>query len=106
MEEQVSDLISKRNMASQDAHRVLERHYMSEGDQSRKAEGGGQTSIRRAQGSEIDVEMEVQKALEAFKSGVYVILVDGRRVMGLDERLSLGLSTKITFLRLTPLVGG
>ena len=55
---------------------------------------------------QLDPSEEVGKALAAFKKGVYLIYVDGYQPDTLDDVLTLNAGSKVTFLRMTPLVGG
>jgi hypothetical protein len=48
----------------------------------------------------------VQRALNAFRRGVYHVFVDGRQVERLDSMVRFTPGARITFLRLTPLAGG
>jgi hypothetical protein len=54
----------------------------------------------------LDWEEQYQRALKAFAGNGIVILVDQRQVEDLDEQIELRHDTKISFLRLMPLVGG
>ena len=63
-------------------------------------------TARAGKATPLDPALEVEKALRAFAAGTYVILVDGRRVERLDEVVPFAPGTKVTFLRLMPLVGG
>jgi hypothetical protein len=53
-----------------------------------------------------DPAVDLERAFEGFRSGSYRVLLDGRPVTGLEETLSLGLRSKVTFLRVVPLVSG
>ncbi|WNN89310.1 hypothetical protein [Gloeocapsopsis dulcis] len=48
----------------------------------------------------------LQKALRAFTDAAYIILVNGQQVESLEAEITLSQETKVTFLRLMPLVGG
>lgn len=50
--------------------------------------------------------VEVEKALCAFSSNKFFVLVDGKQVSDLDEEVHLTVNGKVTFLKLVPLVGG
>jgi hypothetical protein len=54
----------------------------------------------------IDWEQQYERALEAFQSNGFALLVDDRQVESLDEVLDLRPETEVTFLKLVPLVGG
>jgi len=55
----------------------------------------------------IDWEQQFDKALAAFESNGFLILVGDKQVDDLDEEIVLGpTSNEATFLKLVPLVGG
>lgn len=54
----------------------------------------------------IDPERQVEVALDAFSRGRVLVLVDDRQVTELGDEVVLRPGSAVTFLRLTPLVGG
>jgi hypothetical protein len=67
------------------------------------AMNGPKTGVRpRA----IDWHRQYAKAVEAFEANQVLILIDDRQAESLDETISIGPRTTITFLPLTLLVGG
>lgn len=54
----------------------------------------------------IDAEQQVYRALEAFRTNGFFLLVNDRQVETLDEEIWLGEGATASFLKLTPLVGG
>ena len=54
----------------------------------------------------IDATTQFARAIEAFQRNQIVMLVDDRQVDSLDEEITLRPNTRVSFLRLTPLVGG
>ena len=54
----------------------------------------------------LDWKRQFDRALEAFEGNRVLILVNDRQAESLDEEVVLGPGTRVTFLRLTPLVGG
>ena len=50
--------------------------------------------------------VEVEVALDAFSRGRVLLLVDDRQVTELADEVVLAPGSAVTFLRLTPLVGG
>ena len=54
----------------------------------------------------VDWHNQFDKAVDAFTSKQILILVDDRQVTTLDEQIQIGSTTKISFLRLTMLMGG
>ena len=57
-------------------------------------------------GRQLDAEKQVYTALEAFQKNAYFILVDDRQCEELDEELLMSKETVVSFIKLTPLVGG
>ncbi len=55
---------------------------------------------------EVDVEKQVYTALEAFNQNAYFLLVDDQQCEDLDQELLINEHTIISFIKLTPLVGG
>ncbi len=61
---------------------------------------------RLASGRRIDWEQQADKAVEAFARNGFILLVDDRQVLDLDEEVDVHAGSVVTFLRLVPLVGG
>jgi hypothetical protein len=55
---------------------------------------------------EFNLEVEIQRALDAFLSGRVVMFVGDKQVHELDEMVMITERIKVKFLRITPLVGG
>lgn len=54
----------------------------------------------------IDWETQYAKALAAFRANGFFILVDHRQVEDLDEVVEIKIGTRVSFIKLVPLVGG
>ena len=54
----------------------------------------------------IDAEKQTYIALEAFRTRAFLLLIDDRQADALDEEVPLRETTSISFIRLTPLIGG
>ena len=54
----------------------------------------------------IDEEKQVYVALDAFQKNGFFVLVDSQQYTSLDEAIQLQADTQISFIKLTPLVGG
>jgi hypothetical protein len=54
----------------------------------------------------IDPDRQTDVALRAFERGQVLLLVDDRQVEALDQEVTLGPGSSVTFLKLVPLVGG
>ncbi|WP_433652468.1 hypothetical protein ACQP2C_09160 [Micromonospora zamorensis] len=57
-------------------------------------------------GACVDPEQRTRSTLEAFGRNGFVVLVDDRQVTALDEKVHLHAGSRVTFLKLVPLVGG
>lgn len=53
-----------------------------------------------------DPEKQITLALEAFQRNAFFVLVGDRQVDNLDQMLELTEGTEVSFLKLTPLIGG
>ncbi|MBI3965039.1 MAG: hypothetical protein HY329_05325 [Chloroflexi bacterium] len=51
-------------------------------------------------------ERQFERALAAFETNGFILLVDDRQVEELDEAIDLRYDTKVSFLKLVPLIGG
>lgn len=54
----------------------------------------------------IDAEKQVYIALNAFQQNRFFILVDDKQIEELDQKISLHQYSNISFVKLTPLIGG
>ncbi|MDR6560017.1 MULTISPECIES: hypothetical protein [unclassified Arcicella] len=54
----------------------------------------------------IDPEKQLYIALDAFQKNGYFVLIDNRQAEALDEQILLSSSMMISFVKLTPLIGG
>jgi hypothetical protein len=55
---------------------------------------------------EIDWQQQFDAACDAFGRNGFFILVDDRQAEALDETITLRAGQPVTFVKLTPLVGG
>lgn len=93
--EQIRELTARRQFSMSETVRALRRQYQSAGSASSIPEG-----------SSVDPEREVERALAAFTAGTCLLFIDGEQVRDLDQQVPVGIDTKVQFLRLVPLVGG
>lgn len=56
--------------------------------------------------SEEEQRRAVDQALQAFERDLFLVTVNGKRLQGLAERLTLGPASAVRFWRLVPLAGG
>ena len=54
----------------------------------------------------IDVEKQIYIALDAFQKNGFFVLVDNQQLEELDQVVILKSTSKISFVKLTPLIGG
>ncbi len=64
------------------------------------------TGYRVRPGRRIDWEEQFRRAVEAFETNGFFILVDDRQAESLDEEILLKPSTQVSFVKLVQLVGG
>lgn len=54
----------------------------------------------------IDAEKQVYIALNAFQKNGYFVLIDNMQCEALEQKVTIKQNTTISFIKLTPLVGG
>ena len=54
----------------------------------------------------IEWEEQLERALEGFERNAFLVLVDDRQAETLEEPIVIGAGTQVSFVKLTPLVGG
>lgn len=54
----------------------------------------------------VDAEKQVYIALAAFQQNGFFVLIDNQQAESLDEHVILNDATTVSFIKLTPLVGG
>ena len=54
----------------------------------------------------IDIEKQVYVAINAFQNNGFIILVDDEQAEDLNQKVLVDESTTVSFIKLTPLVGG
>lgn len=108
VEEQIRDLLINRKLDIEQTQKMLNRQYLTDNEVGRQAERGAVQlpSAKIPPPLKIDTSEEVSKALHGFEQRAYLVVVDGQQAEHLDEVVTLGATSKVTFLRLTPLVGG
>jgi len=93
--EQIRELTVRRNLSTSEAIRALRRQYQTSGALSSLLDE-----------SHLDPDRETDRALAAFKAGTCLLFIDGEQIRELEQRIELGVDTKVQFLRLIPLAGG
>jgi hypothetical protein len=54
----------------------------------------------------LDAEKQLAKAINAFQGNGFLVLVDDIQITELDQTLHLTTQSKVSFLKLVPLIGG
>ena len=61
---------------------------------------------RVKKGRRIDWEEQTRRAMEAFETNGFILLVGDRQAAGLDEEFDVSVDTEVGFVKLVPLLGG
>jgi hypothetical protein len=67
---------------------------------------GKPNEFRLKEHRQIEWKPQFEKALEAFTRNGFFILIDDKQAESLDQEFVLGRGSLVSFVRLTPLVGG
>jgi hypothetical protein len=67
---------------------------------------GDRPEYRLKQRRQIDWKEQFEKALAAFGGNGFFILIDDRQAESLDQEFTVRPSSEVSFVKLTPLVGG
>lgn len=67
---------------------------------------GRRTEYRLKEHRRIEWKPQFEKAVEAFEQNGFFILIDDKQAEGLDQEFVIGRESVVSFVRLTPLVGG
>ena len=95
VDEQIKELTAKRRLSAPEALQALRRQYQAAG------------AVPALPGdTHVDSARETQLALAAFSAGTCLLFVNGDQIHDLDQKLSVGIDTKVQFIRLVPLDGG
>ena len=115
---EVVELLLKLSMKNLTARRLVEERVRAEFDNRLQDKHGDQAphlvapgAIEQALNGAKKVvagtpDRHIKKALSAFEANGFVLLVDDRQIETLDEEIEIRDDTVVTFLKLTPLVGG
>lgn len=67
---------------------------------------GKPTEYRMKTQRAVEWKPQFEKAIEAFDRNGYFILIDDKQAESLDQEFTIGRGTLVSFVKLTPLVGG
>ncbi|MBU2939721.1 hypothetical protein KO494_09245 [Lacinutrix sp. C3R15] len=65
-----------------------------------------ESRLNNKKSKSIDVEKQLYIALDAFKTNGFILLVDDQQVENINQKVLVDKSTTVSFIKLTPLVGG
>ncbi len=101
----VKELIRERIHAEVNAYNTKQPEYFNSLIQPTNAEvtlNGYRLKAKR----KMDVEEQCKLAFEGFKNNGYFLLINDNQVTDLEERVQIKEQMQLTFIKLTPLVGG
>jgi len=109
VEQQIRLLQASGAKTTGDAARALRRQYL--GQRARDAESPAATKGRKpappvSTNEPLDADRAVRQALDGFEEGAFVIVAGGKQARSRLEVLRFPFDDRVTFLRLTPLIGG
>lgn len=105
--EQIKELFERQHIEAETVKMTLTRHYLTAKDVEIQAETGPIRMPSEYRQTEcVSLDQEIANALRGFTAQAFRVVVDGVVMDSLDDEIVLKPKTKITFLRLTPLVGG
>jgi hypothetical protein len=101
----VKDIIKARVTAEVDAYNNKMPDYFNGLVQPNEAEKTI-NGFKLKQKRKIDAEKQCYAALEAFNKNAYFVLIDNIQAENLEQMIVINKNTEISFVKLTPLVGG
>lgn len=104
--EQIAALSVQHWLAQVSVREVLDRQYLSERDIRQQACEGAVVMPQASAPPDLDVGVEVERALKGFESRAFRVLHNGVMLQRLDESIVLSPPSTLAFIRLVPLIGG
>ena len=101
----VRELIRSRvyqEVTEHNARRALGRGRLVEPASEERLLNGERPTIARR----VDWEKQYELALRAFEGNGFLLFIDDRQLLELDDEVEIGQDAEVSFLRLVPLVGG
>jgi hypothetical protein len=80
---------------------ILTKEEIALGVESGKVDSGGRDLEQEA-----NPQTAIAAAIQAFEDGFYFVFLDGDRQDDLDREVYLSADSRLTFVRLVPLIGG
>ncbi|MET0573050.1 MAG: hypothetical protein ABWZ79_16620 [Pedobacter agri] len=81
---------------------IIEARVIAEVEHAEKTLNGYKMKERK----QVDAEKQIYIALDAFLKNGYFILIDNFQAQELEQQVDIKPSTQLSFVKLTPLVGG
>lgn len=105
---QIDTLQKEQSISIEEAKKILNRQYLSNEEISSMAQKGSISLTGKSYRDIffLDINSEIERALEAFRKSNFFITVDGYQPQKLKDKIVLMENTEVFFLRLMPLVGG
>lgn len=104
--EQIAALSIQHWLEQVSVREVLDRQYLSERDVLQQARQGAVVMPQASAAPDLDVGVEVERALKGFETRAFRVLHNGVMLQSLDESIELSPLSTLAFIRLVPLVGG
>lgn len=103
----VSDLISERvrQEVKRQNEQLENRFYLIQPSEKEIVLNKKNTDVKPKRPT-IDAEKQIYIALDAFQKNHFLVLVDNRQTEQLDEKIIINDFTQVSFVKMTPLVGG
>lgn len=67
---------------------------------------GNRTEYRMKPQEQIEWKSQFEKAIEGFQQGGFLVLIDDKQADDLDQEFIAGAGTRVSFVKLTLLIGG
>lgn len=104
--EQIAALSVQHWLEQVSVREVLDRQYLSERDIRQQANEGAVVMPQASVSPDLDVGVEVERALKGFENRAFRVLHNGVMLQRLDESIELSPPSTLAFIRLVPLIGG
>jgi len=82
--------------------RVLTTQSIQDGCAAGRISSGGS----RVPSQSVNLNAAIANALQSFEDGLYLVAIDSQHIEKLDDAITLTLASRVTFIRLTPIIGG
>lgn len=82
--------------------RVLTTQSINDGCAAGRISSGGSGVCPKP----VDLNAAITNALESFDDGLYLVAIDSQHIEKLDDAITLTPASRVTFIRLTPIIGG